>query len=253
MSNTIILIHDAWHGGWCWSHVTPLLENAGYTVYAPTLPGYGPTHVGHETPPSPIENITLHTYTSTIGTLLDALTEPAILVGHGIGGIVLSQVAERWPAKIDRLIYVTAIMPPAGSTVMELLHLNTPGLEAAMRIDQQRRICTLDQDHVGALFYHDCQAEDVASARAHLCPQALVPLLTPIETTQGRFGCVPRGYIECLDDRVISLDMQRALYAEFPCPVRQLDSGHSPFLSQPTRLVKELLALIANTSDLSLS
>lgn len=257
MSRTILLIHGAWHGGWCWKHVTPLLENAGYTVYAPTLPGHGVPHAGHGAAhPFPIEKITLHTYTSAIGALLDTLDEPAILVGHSMGGMVLSQVAECWPEKVDQLIYVTAILPPSGNTVMELINLNTSdaaALEAAMRIDQQRGICTLELDQVGALFYPDCAPEDVAYAQAHLCPQALVPLLTPIETTEGRFGRVPRGYIECLNDRVLSLDMQRALCAESPCLVRQLRSGHSPFFSQPTRLVDELLALIGNTRELTLS
>ncbi len=257
MSKTIVLIHGAWHGGWCWARVIPLLENAGYTVYAPTLPGHGVAHAGHGTPhPLPVEKITLHAYTSAVGALLDTLEEPAILVGHSMGGMVLSQVAERWPKKLDQLVYVTAILPPAGSTVMELMNLNTADvaqLEAAMRIDQQRGICTLELDQVGALFYHDCAPEDVAYAQAHLCPQALVPLLTPIETTQARFGRVPRSYIECLDDRVLSLDMQRALCAEYPCLVRQLHSGHSPFFSQPARLVDEMLELIGSTRELTLS
>lgn len=249
-SKTIVLIHGAWHGGWCWNKVVPLLEAAGYVVYAPTLPGHDPHR------DIPLEKVTLHAYSSAVGDILETLEEPAILVGHSMGGIVLSQVAERWPEKLDQLIYVTAILPPAGSTLMELMSLNTADvaqIEAAMRIDRQHGMCTLDLDQVGALLYHDCSPEDIAYAQAHLCPQALVPLLTPIETTQARFGRIARSYIECLDDRVLSLDMQRALCAEYPCLVRRLHSGHSPFFSQPVRLVDELLALIDSTHELTVS
>ena len=38
---TIVLIHGAWHGGWCWKKVAPLLRAAGHEVYTPTLTGLG--------------------------------------------------------------------------------------------------------------------------------------------------------------------------------------------------------------------
>ncbi|MFD1490412.1 alpha/beta fold hydrolase [Ancylobacter vacuolatus] len=38
---TFVLIHGAWHGGWCWDRVAPLLEVAGHRVAAPTLSGLG--------------------------------------------------------------------------------------------------------------------------------------------------------------------------------------------------------------------
>ncbi len=241
------MIHGAWHGGWCWKRVKPLLEKIGYTVYTPTLPG-------HETPPSgALEKVTLHAYTHAIGNLLADLAEPAILIGHSMGGIVLSQVAEEWPERIEQLLYVSAFLPPSGSTAMEMVALNTAEaarLEAVLRIDQQRGICTLKPDLVGERFYHDCAPEDIAYAQANLCPQALVPLLTPIETTAARFGHVRRSYIQCLNDRVISIEMQQAMCRTFPCPVRQLASSHSPFFSQPERLVEALLDLVGYPSEL---
>ncbi len=246
----MILIHGAWHGGWCWVRVAPLLEAAGYTVSTPTLPGHGTL------PSLLLKKITLRAYANAIGDILTYLSEPAILVGHSVvGGIVLHEAAERWPERIEQLIYVSALMPPRGSTAMELIALNTADpapLERAMHIDQQRSICTLKPTLVGELFYHDCRVEDIAYARNHLCPQALVPLLTPVETTEARFGRIPRSYIQCLNDRVLSLDMQQAMCQEYPCLVRQLHSGHSPFLSQPECLVEAILDLAATTHELVL-
>jgi hypothetical protein len=40
-SKTFVLIHGAWHGGWCWRRVSDLLEKNGHKVFAPTLTGLG--------------------------------------------------------------------------------------------------------------------------------------------------------------------------------------------------------------------
>ncbi len=38
---TFVLIHGAWHGGWCWRRVADILEQHGHKVYAPSLTGNG--------------------------------------------------------------------------------------------------------------------------------------------------------------------------------------------------------------------
>jgi len=38
---TYILVHGAWHGGWCWQRVRPFLRAAGHEVFTPTLTGLG--------------------------------------------------------------------------------------------------------------------------------------------------------------------------------------------------------------------
>jgi hypothetical protein len=38
---TLILIHGAWHGAWCWKRLTPLLESHDIRVIAPDLPSMG--------------------------------------------------------------------------------------------------------------------------------------------------------------------------------------------------------------------
>ena len=38
---TYVLVHGAWHGGWCWNRVAPLLRDAGHEVFTPTLTGLG--------------------------------------------------------------------------------------------------------------------------------------------------------------------------------------------------------------------
>lgn len=38
---TFVLVHGAWHGGWCWRRVADILESRGHRVYTPTLTGLG--------------------------------------------------------------------------------------------------------------------------------------------------------------------------------------------------------------------
>ena len=70
-------------------------------------------------------------------------------------------------------------------------------------------------------------------------PEPLKPLVTPLRVTMERFGRIPRAYIECSQDRTITLGAQRRMQAALPCdPVLTLASDHSPFFSQPTALAQ---------------
>ena len=105
---TFVLIHGARHGGWCWNKVIPLLEKAGHKVMAPDLPGHG-------------ENkntaTTLQGYVDRVLEVLDRQPEPVILVGHSMGGMVISQAAEYRPDKIKKLVYVCAFLLRDGESL----------------------------------------------------------------------------------------------------------------------------------------
>jgi pimeloyl-ACP methyl ester carboxylesterase len=98
-----VFIHGAWHGAWCWEKVTPLLEKAGHTVYAIDLPGHGSDQ-------TPISQVSLKSYTDKVCSILDDAEESVYLVGHSMGGIVVSQSAEYRSEKVKALIYVSAFL-----------------------------------------------------------------------------------------------------------------------------------------------
>src|SRR5262245_17861037 len=99
--STFVLVHGAWHGAWCWYKVVPQLTQAGHTAIAPDLPGLGRDR-------TPLAEISLDRWTEAICEIVDAATEPVVLVGHSRGGIVISEVAERRPARVATLVYLTA-------------------------------------------------------------------------------------------------------------------------------------------------
>ncbi len=112
-SRTYILVHGAWHGGWCWRYLTPLLQAAGHRVFAPALPGHGNDC-------TPLVEVTFVSYVDRIINLVHRATSLVVLVGHSLGGMVISQVAEECPTSIARLVYLTALLPQNGQSVLQL-------------------------------------------------------------------------------------------------------------------------------------
>jgi pimeloyl-ACP methyl ester carboxylesterase len=104
--NTYVLVHGSWHGSWCWKKVVPLLRHRGHRVVAVDLPGHGEDH-------TPVANITLESYVDTILERVhaEAHGKPVTLVAHSMGGIAVTQAAERCPEALRRLVYVSAFLP----------------------------------------------------------------------------------------------------------------------------------------------
>jgi pimeloyl-ACP methyl ester carboxylesterase len=234
---TFILVHGAWHGGWCWEMLTPLLEQAGHTVVAKDLPGMGQDR-------TPFAVDVLAQWAEAVAADVAAASSPVILVGHSRGGLVISEVAERVGPKIARLVYLTAFLLPAGVSLTENVMSRGEGTGLVLVIDEATGTCTVQPGTQHEVFYHLCSAADAAAAVDRLCPEPLEPLVRGVRVTEAGFGAVPRAYIEAAHDQAIVLDHQRAMQALFPCsPVLQLESDHSPFYSMPEQLAAALLQL----------
>ena len=235
---TYVLIHGAWHGGWCWGMVAPLLKKRGHTAVAPDLPAHGKDT-------TPIPEVSLQSYTDRVCEILDAQPEPVILVGHSMGGLVITQTAEYRPDKIRTLVYLCAFLPRNGESLLQLAQADPGGLvlpNLVMADDQLS--ATVRDEAIKDAFYGDCSDSDVAWAKLLLVPQPLAPLSTPVSTTEASFGRVPKVYIECLQDRAVPPSLQKRMYSTLPCrQVISMDTSHSPFLSAPDKLVEHLTSL----------
>jgi hypothetical protein len=90
-------------------------------------------------------------------------------------------------------------------------------------------------------LYHDCPDDVTELAHALLEPEPNWPGFTPLRLTDRGFGRVPKVYVECLQDRAVTLPMQRRMQRDTPCDrVLALDTSHSPFFSRPAALVDAL-------------
>src|SRR5437868_467724 len=111
--STYVLVHGAFHGSWCWEKIVPLLKQVGHQVEILDLPGHGQDK-------TPLREITLATYTKRVCETLEAQVEPVILVGHSMSGIVITQVAEERPEKIQTLVFLTARLLQNGQSVFQI-------------------------------------------------------------------------------------------------------------------------------------
>ncbi|KRE36273.1 alpha/beta fold hydrolase [Paenibacillus sp. Soil724D2] len=227
--STYLLIHGAWHGAWCWEKIVPMLETAGHRVIAIDLPGHGEDQ-------TPISEVTLDVYANRVVAAIDGLDQEVILVGHSMGGIVVSQAAEYRPNRIKSLVYLTAFLLQNGQNMLVI----PPNPN--MRVSEDGSTITVPADKAKDTFYNNCLDEDLVGAVSRLQVQATNPFVTPVSLTEKNFGQVPRYYIEGLRDNAISIDMQRQMQAASPCKeVFTLDSDHSPFYSTPEQLCNILL------------
>jgi pimeloyl-ACP methyl ester carboxylesterase len=190
----------------------------------------------------------MRSYTGAVEHLLDGLSEPAVLVGHSLGGAVVSQMCENRPEKVGKAVYLCAFLLRNGESIWrhESPEIPAPGVlnTPNLRMDEKKRTLDIDPAVVPEGFYNGCSPDDIAAAMARWRPEPLAPMLSPLTLTPERFGMVPRAYISCAHDHVIPLPAQKLMGRLTPCEViATLDCGHSPFLSHPELLATALQRL----------
>jgi pimeloyl-ACP methyl ester carboxylesterase len=235
---TFILIHGSWHSAWNWHKVTPLLEKEGHTVYAIDLPGMGRDK-------TPIEEVTFAGTVKMVCALIDSIEGKVILVGHSKNGIVISQVAEYRPDKIEKLIYLAAYLIPNGKTQREYSAQDTSGwLKPYVTVHESTKSTALQAVIYKEGLYHDCDEDITEMAKVILSPEPIESGVTPLQLSDRNFGRVPRFYIECTDDRAVTPFIQQKMYSETPCKmVYSIRTSHSPFFSKPKELVDIFLEI----------
>ncbi len=128
--STFVLVHGAWHGGWCYKRAAQQLRKAGHEVHTPTLTGLGErSHLMSRA-------VTLETHVQDIINVIrwEELSN-IVLCGHSYGGMVISGVADKIPEKIRALVYLDAFVPVNGEALMD--HL-VPEMKAGMRDDARQ-------------------------------------------------------------------------------------------------------------------
>jgi pimeloyl-ACP methyl ester carboxylesterase len=236
---TFVLIHGSWHSAWNWFRVRPLLERMGHTVLAPDLPGMGRDK-------TPIGDVRFDSTVQMLCDLVDAVPGKVVLVGHSKNGVLISQVAENRPDKIEKLVYLAAVLAQDGTAAVDYFQLDKKEvLGPYITNHPDTNSSTLAPEIYKNGLYHDCEDDIVEMAKVLLSHESRQTATTPITITKARYGTVRRFYIELTEDRAITLDVQRKMYDDMPCEdVFGMATGHSPFFSKPRQLVA-ILAKIA--------
>jgi pimeloyl-ACP methyl ester carboxylesterase len=113
---TFVLVHGAWHGGWCWQRVANLLRGEGHEVFAPSLTGLGDrAHLLNA-------EINLSTHIDDIANTFGSYDlDDVVLCGHPYGGLVITGVADRIADSIRSLVYLDALVPEDGQSMFDTL------------------------------------------------------------------------------------------------------------------------------------
>ncbi len=230
-----VLVHGAWHGGWCFDRVQALLIGSGVDVYALDLPGHGDD-------PGPFTD--LHGDAARVRALLDELSD-VVLLGHSYGGAVITEAGAH-PA-VRHLVFLGALALDHGEACSSAAVAESAGISHEGRPDlgdfmqfHENNISTL-LPGAAACLYHDCGPADVTWAMARLGPQPMLNLAQ--EPRAVAWHTKPSTYVVCVQDQTIHPDLQRIL-ARRCTTSEEWPTGHSPFLSRPDLVRDLLLALL---------
>jgi pimeloyl-ACP methyl ester carboxylesterase len=236
---TYVLVHGAWHGGWCWSRVGRALKATGSDVYTPTLTGLGErAHLASR-------EVDLKTHIGDVLGVLEAedLTD-IVLVGHSYGGIVVTAVADRAAHRIARLVYLDAVVPRDGQCLYDCA---TPQIKTYF--EEQARIggegWRVPVAAASAQFLGLKHEEDVRWVMPKLTPH---PIRTFREAVRlgSKSQPVPRTYINCIGDK--PLGQPKTGQADGIGDYRELRTGHDAMVTAPQGVV-ELLRKVAQTAS----
>ena len=226
-----LLVHGSGHGAWCFEKLLKELKNIGHSAEAIDLPGHGYNKI-------PIKDVTLEKYSSKI---LKSLSSPTIVVGHSMGGYPISLAAETDPHYIKHLVYLTAFVPEDGKSLSEMRNkVKKFPLTSVIKKTEDGLGFYIPKKYQKDIFYNDCSEQDINLASEKLCVQAIKPQNTPIKLGMN-FKNIPKSFISCLDDRTITIELQKKLSASIPKENKyEIRSGHSPFFSKPAELANIL-------------
>lgn len=236
---TFILVHGAWHGGWCWERVAAGLTAKGHRVDAIDLPGHG-KQVG-----VPPDEVTLSAYSKGVTAAIDRAGSPVVLVGHSMGGVAITGAAEERPERVIAAVYLAAFLLPSGRSLRDYTSLPENAgnlLTSTLGISVDKKFLTFDKSMAHEIFYADCPERDVQNASKMIGPQPLKPIAERGVWTEERFGRVRKVYIKTLRDRAVAPDLQSRMIRDTRVDkVETLDSSHSPFFSMPEKLQEILI------------
>jgi len=207
---TIVFVHGAWHGGWCWEHLTPRLDQAGLAHVEVDLP-----FTGH------LDDV------RCVRDALERIDGPKVLVGHSYGGLVISGAAADRD-DITHLVYLCAFLFEEGHTVGDELSgaIPAPLIDAMEWLPDGRSGIVAAK--ATAAFFAASPAELAEAAITRLRPMHAATTTHPCLAEPWR--TIPTTYVVCEQDEAISAEAQHRMAARADRVV-SLDTDHSPFVS----------------------
>ncbi|WIY04307.1 alpha/beta hydrolase [Amycolatopsis mongoliensis] len=221
----VLFVHGAFvrDGAWWWQPTADVLAGHGLRSSAAVLPSCEREPRGD-----------LHDDAAAVRALLDASDEPAVLVGHSYGGVVITQAGGH-PA-VRRLVYVTSFLPDTGEALADF----GTGEPPPWHVSHGDGTAGVREELVRPLFAQDFDDATYAGAAARLTVQN--EAVFGQRTTAAAWREIPSTYVVCADDRATQPEKQREQAAR-ATDVVELPVAHHPFVTRP-----DLVAAVLQTT-----
>ncbi|NMI01768.1 alpha/beta fold hydrolase [Pseudonocardia acidicola] len=232
MGEVFVLVHGAYHGGWCWRRVATLLRGAGHEVFTPTLTGLG------ERAHLLSGDVGLGTVVQDVVAVLETeeLTD-VVLVGHSFGALAVLGAADRVPERIRRLVLLDGLVVDAGQTGFDGL----PAEVVAQReADAQRRGGGIAIPPPPASAFGVLDADDAAWVERRLTPHPLRSYREPLAVDKPLGNGLPVAYLYCANPPYTAIASGHEIVRREGWTWHELATGHDAMISAPELVAGEL-------------
>ena len=235
---TYVLVHGAWADESAWGFVRNQLAIKANVVVV-NLPSHGVEL-------TPADQVTLNDYVKTVTDAINAQAGKVTLVGHSMAGMIISQVAENIPSKIEKLVYVSAYLPQNGEDLLILSGQDKQSLVGgALEFTSDYSAATIKKDMIAPAVCADCSdfMKEVLVKYHHAEPAK--PLGEKVALTKANFEGVPKYYIHTTQDNAVGYDLQKQMVKANGTIKKtfEMNTSHLPFVVEPQEFINILTSI----------
>lgn len=229
-SPVYVLVHGAWHGGWCWQKVSTSLQAQGANVYTPTLSGLGE----HRHTLDSSVNLETH-ITDIVNFIVMQDLHNVILVGHSYAGTVIAGVADRIPERLSKLVFFDAMIVRSGQSALNV----QPKENQVIAAKAAAATNGLSVAAWGADVFGVRDTADIRWVNERLTPQPYRAFTQTLQLKHDFGNHIPLIYVACVKPMLVPIRK----FSEEAKKGKEwqyftLNSGHDAMVSDPEDVAK---------------
>jgi pimeloyl-ACP methyl ester carboxylesterase len=239
VSKTFVLVHGAFQAPYAWQFVKTKLETAGQKVVVIELQGHGLDQ-------TPVSTISIKSYRDKVVTAIMAIKGPVVLVGHSLGGAIITAVADSIPEHIEKLVYLAGFVPANNQSIFDLTSMD-PNSQFGpnLTFSPDGATAMIANEKIMQVFAQDGNDQVKQLLIENNRPEPIAPQAEKITLKNPGFASIARYYIHTNKDHAITIDLQKKMVATAGIKnVYTLESGHCPMLTNPDEVTSILLKII---------
>lgn len=238
---TFVFVHGSWQGPFVWDAVKENLEKQGHKVVVVELPAHGQDQ-------TQISAATLESYVSKVKQAVNAISGKVILIGHSMGGAVITQAGAQIPSKIEKLVYIAGYVPKNGQAIIELSSTDPDSqVQKALQFSPDMSTASITNPEINLknIFCQDGTQTVIDKLVKNLRTEPTAPLLTPLSYDSAAYAKLDKYYIYTTEDRAIGYALQQKMAGDAQITKTfSIASGHSPFLSKPEKVCEIIVNIV---------